>query len=150
MVAEPPLGKPRKKARELPAAPPTAAEPTEGRSDSRQPEGLTVENARLRVELARAEARLSRPAPLPPEHFQTATTPLPPPADLAKTLAENLRILCAVAGISQRELADRAGVSKNHVSLVMGGSANVTLATIQKLAGALDRAPLDLLTKKIV
>lgn len=56
-------------------------------------------------------------------------------------LAENLRRLRTEAGLSQEELADRAGLHRTYVSSVEGGHRNVTLENIFALAEALGTTP---------
>jgi DNA-binding Xre family transcriptional regulator len=71
--------------------------------------------------------------------------------ELAKIVSANLPVFRAAAqGMSQRELADRASISKNHMSLIESGQANITLETLEKLAHALGRSPLELLVRKVV
>src|SRR6266446_2904672 len=49
-----------------------------------------------------------------------------------------LRIARAIAGLQQRELAERAGLNPSHVSLVEKGSRNLSVGAIEKLCEALD------------
>jgi transcriptional regulator with XRE-family HTH domain len=104
------------------------------------------------VELARAEARLSRPAPLPPEHFQPANNMALPhpqaPADIRKTLATNLRIRAAEVDVNQRETAERANISERHLSQIMNCKASPTIDVIAALALALNTSPAALLTPR--
>lgn len=58
-----------------------------------------------------------------------------------KVLAENLRRLRTEAGLSQEELADRAGLHRTYVSSVEGGHRNVTLENIFAFAEALGTTP---------
>lgn len=58
-----------------------------------------------------------------------------------KILAENLRRLRTEAGLSQEELAARAGLHRTYVSSVEGGHRNVTLENIFALAEALGTTP---------
>lgn len=58
-----------------------------------------------------------------------------------KILAENLRRLRTEAGLSQEELADRAGLHRTYVSSVEGGHRNLTLENIFALAKALGTTP---------
>ena len=59
-------------------------------------------------------------------------------------IANNLRTLRTSAGLSQEELADRAGLHRTYVSSVEGGKRNVTLENIFSLAKALGATPADL------
>lgn len=56
-------------------------------------------------------------------------------------LAENLKALRLSAGISQEELADRAGLHRTYVSSVERAQRNVTLENIFALARALGVNP---------
>ena len=47
--------------------------------------------------------------------------------------------------ISQEEMGARAGLSRNFVSMIETGHRNVTLATVEKLAGALKCRMADLM-----
>lgn len=59
---------------------------------------------------------------------------LPPPK---RVLAYNLKRLRTTAGLSQEELADRAGVHRTYVSSVERGERNVSLENIFHLAEGL-------------
>jgi len=59
-------------------------------------------------------------------------------------LAQNLKELRTSAGLSQEELADRAGLHRTYVSSIEGGKRNVTLENIFALAEALGATPADL------
>ena len=56
-----------------------------------------------------------------------------------------LRIVRRERGLSQEELALRAGLDRTYVSSCEAGRRNVTLKTIVRLASALDLRPVDLL-----
>jgi transcriptional regulator with XRE-family HTH domain len=64
-----------------------------------------------------------------------------------KTLAANIRSLRESAGISQEQLGRRAGLHRTYVGGVERGERNVTLSTLEKLAGALGCSVIDLLEK---
>jgi len=51
-------------------------------------------------------------------------------------LSKNLKHLRSLHGISQRELADRIGVSHPRISEIESAHANPTLATLQAIADA--------------
>ncbi|HFD86297.1 MAG TPA: XRE family transcriptional regulator [Gammaproteobacteria bacterium] len=64
--------------------------------------------------------------------------------DPKKILAENLRRLRTSAGLSQEELADRAGLHRTYVSSVERAQRNVTLENVFALAKALGTTPSEL------
>ncbi|HUY93016.1 MAG TPA: helix-turn-helix transcriptional regulator [Pirellulales bacterium] len=49
-----------------------------------------------------------------------------------------LRVIRAARGISQEELAHRAGLHRTYISSVERGERNVTLETVEKLAKSLE------------
>ncbi|VTU41947.1 MULTISPECIES: helix-turn-helix domain-containing protein [unclassified Variovorax] len=59
------------------------------------------------------------------------------PTSASLTLAANLRTFRLRAGLSQEELADRAGVHRTYVSQVERQVVNPTLASVSKLSDAL-------------
>ncbi|MEM7477064.1 MAG: helix-turn-helix transcriptional regulator [Planctomycetota bacterium] len=62
-----------------------------------------------------------------------------------QTLAQNLRRLRNATGLSQEELADRAGLHRTYISSVERAQRNVTLENIFALANALGVEPSELL-----
>ena len=48
-------------------------------------------------------------------------------------------------GITQEELADRAGVHRTYIGMIERGEKNITLLNIQKFASALNTTVRDLL-----
>lgn len=61
--------------------------------------------------------------------------------DPRAAFGERLRNLRKVAGLSQEELAKRAGLHRTYVGAVERGERNVSLVNILKLARALKAAP---------
>ncbi len=57
--------------------------------------------------------------------------------------AKAIRVGRAARGVSQQELAKRAGVSASYISLIEGGKREPTIASTRKLAEALE-IPVDL------
>lgn len=53
------------------------------------------------------------------------------------TLGEQLRLMRQRAGLSQSELAEKAGLHRNTVSKIEKDDENVTLDTLQAVCGAL-------------
>jgi transcriptional regulator with XRE-family HTH domain len=66
-------------------------------------------------------------------------------ADLKTRLGHNLRQYRASAGLSQEAFADMCGLHRTHIGAIERGERNVTIATLEKLAAALQIDPLDLL-----
>jgi transcriptional regulator with XRE-family HTH domain len=62
-----------------------------------------------------------------------------------KILARNLRRLRKSTGLSQEELADRAGLHRTYISSIERAERNVSIENIFLLARALDVEPGDLL-----
>jgi transcriptional regulator with XRE-family HTH domain len=67
------------------------------------------------------------------------------PADPKEVLARNLRRLRTSTGLSQEELAARAGLHRTYVSSVERGRRNVSLENIFALARGLGCAPQELI-----
>jgi predicted DNA-binding ribbon-helix-helix protein/DNA-binding Xre family transcriptional regulator len=65
--------------------------------------------------------------------------------DLKKSLARNLRRLRVARGLSQTELAAKAGIARPHLSRLENRTYDTGLDTVSKLAAALGSEPLDLL-----
>ena len=59
-------------------------------------------------------------------------------------LARNLRRLRLSAGLSQEELADRAGLHRTYISSVERAQRNVSLENLFKIAQGLEVSPQDL------
>lgn len=64
---------------------------------------------------------------------------------LAQNISRTLRALREQAGLSQQQLAKRAGVSLRYISNVENDSPNVTVDVIEKLAKGLGTPPGELL-----
>ncbi len=58
-------------------------------------------------------------------------------SNLLSRFGDNVRTVRRAKGISQEDLADRAGLHRTYVSSVERGERNVTLETIEKLSKAL-------------
>ncbi len=65
--------------------------------------------------------------------------------DPKAVLARNLRRLRTAAGLSQEELAGRAGLHRTYISSVEHGNRNVSIENIYALAKALGSDPRELL-----
>ena len=65
--------------------------------------------------------------------------------NLRTILAKNLRRHRESRGISQEELASRAGLHRTYVGAVERAERNITLATLQRIASALEVDPVSLL-----
>ena len=64
-------------------------------------------------------------------------TPHKPEATLRERLARNVRLLRVMRGWSQEVLAQQAGLERTYVGAVERAERNLTLASMEKLAGAL-------------
>ena len=62
-------------------------------------------------------------------------------------LAANLRAMRKALGISQEELADRAGLHRTYVGSIERRERNVSIDNIERLAAALQRDIVDLLAR---
>lgn len=63
-------------------------------------------------------------------------------------IAENVRRLRKAKGLSQETLADVCGYHRTYVGGIERGERNITIATLEAVAGALDVDPRDLLLKE--
>lgn len=70
-------------------------------------------------------------------------------ADIIAVFAKNLRMLRERAGFSQEELAYRAGLHRTYIGSVERGHRNVSLRTIERIAKALDVAPVQLISDQL-
>lgn len=68
-----------------------------------------------------------------------------PAQDPKITFGAKLKQLRLAAGLSQEELASRAGIDRTYVSSCERGRRNISLETICRLAAALDVAPAAML-----
>jgi transcriptional regulator with XRE-family HTH domain len=68
--------------------------------------------------------------------------------ELRRIVAQNLRRLRQDRGLTQEELADRAGLNRNYVGMVERKENAPTVDTLEALAKALDIDPTALLVKQ--
>jgi transcriptional regulator with XRE-family HTH domain len=71
-----------------------------------------------------------------------------PSEDLTRILAANVRGFRHAKKLSQEELADLCGLHRTYIGSVERGERNVTLSTLETLAGALDVSVIELLSKR--
>lgn len=71
--------------------------------------------------------------------------PFPAMAEMRALLARNLRLWRNARGLSQEELADRAGINRGYMSDLENGRYSATIVMIGKLADALAIEPAELL-----
>ena len=71
-----------------------------------------------------------------------------PSPELTQILADNLRNYRKAKHISQEELADVCELHRTYIGSVERGERNVTLSTLEVLAGALGVSVTELLTKR--
>lgn len=67
--------------------------------------------------------------------------------DVRATLARNLRLARARVGISQEELAAKAGIDRTYVSGIERGVRNPTITIVARLAAELDTTAAALLAQ---
>jgi transcriptional regulator with XRE-family HTH domain len=77
------------------------------------------------------------------------TTRVAPDDALRRTIGENLRAARQQADLSQTELGQLTGVSLKHVSRVERGEANVSVDILNKLAKAVGKTLIEIITSKI-
>ena len=67
---------------------------------------------------------------------------------LREVVAGNLRRLRHAKGMSQEELADRAGINRNYVGMLGREENAATVDMLEKLAGVLGVDPAELLQRR--
>ena len=73
-----------------------------------------------------------------------------PSRKMVQILADNIRIFRKTKGLSQEELADMCNLHRTYVGSVERGERNVTLSTLEVIAGALGVSVTKLLTKRSI
>lgn len=68
--------------------------------------------------------------------------------ELRTNLAKNIQRLRAAEGISQEQLASRAGLHRTYIGAVERAERNITLSTLQRIADALGVNPVSLLQQE--
>lgn len=66
-------------------------------------------------------------------------------SSLVPVVASNVRRLRVARGWSQEDLADQCSLHRTYVGAIERGERNITLATLERLATALEVIPTDLL-----
>ena len=69
------------------------------------------------------------------------------PTALQRALARNIRAIREAAGLTQTDLAKRAGSTQTHVSEIEAAARNVTLSMVSRYASALGVSEWDLLAQ---
>lgn len=67
---------------------------------------------------------------------------------LREVVAKNLRWLRHSKGLSQEELANRAGVNRNYIGMLEREENSPTVDMLEKLAEVLEADPIELLTAR--
>lgn len=67
---------------------------------------------------------------------------------LRQLYASNLRRLRMAQGLSQEELAYRAGLHRNYVGSVERGERNISIDNIERLAAALKVSPAEFMAER--
>jgi transcriptional regulator with XRE-family HTH domain len=65
--------------------------------------------------------------------------------DLQRTVGRNLRAYRQAHGLSQEAFADVLGVHRTYMGGIERGERNLTLKSLERIAGRLDLDPLELL-----
>jgi transcriptional regulator with XRE-family HTH domain len=65
--------------------------------------------------------------------------------DLQRTVGRNLRAYREGQGLSQEAFADELGVHRTYMGAIERGERNLTLKSLERIAGRLDLDPLSLL-----
>jgi transcriptional regulator with XRE-family HTH domain len=68
--------------------------------------------------------------------------------DLQRTVGRNLRTYREARGLSQEAFADVLGVHRTYMGGVERGERNLTLKSLERMAGRLDLNPMELLDSK--
>jgi ribosome-binding protein aMBF1 (putative translation factor) len=69
-------------------------------------------------------------------------------ADILFVLGENVRTERIRQGLSQEELADKAGFHRTYIGMIERAERNITLRNLERLAEALDLSITDVITPK--
>ncbi len=70
-------------------------------------------------------------------------------SDARRVFASRLRQIRQVTGLSQEELADRAGLHRTYVGSVERGERNISIDNIERLANALEIDIIELLKEEL-
>lgn len=68
--------------------------------------------------------------------------------ELQRTFGANLRRYREAQGLSQEAFADLLGMHRTYVGGVERGERNLTLQSVERIAGLINEAPLDLLVDR--
>ena len=69
------------------------------------------------------------------------------PGGLQRIIADNVKLFRKAKGVSQEELAETCGYHRTYVGMIERGERNISIATLEALAGALGVEPHRLLLK---
>ncbi|TAE25006.1 MAG: XRE family transcriptional regulator [Candidatus Kapaibacterium sp.] len=70
-------------------------------------------------------------------------------ADILTILGENVRTERIRQGLSQEELADKAGFHRTYIGMIERAERNITLRNLERLAEALNVSITDVITPKL-
>jgi transcriptional regulator with XRE-family HTH domain len=70
-------------------------------------------------------------------------------ADILTILGENVRTERVRQGLSQEELADKAGFHRTYIGMIERAERNITLRNLERLAEALDISITDVISPKL-
>ena len=68
--------------------------------------------------------------------------------NLNLVVGQNIRKYRKLSGLSQEKLAEKCGLHRTYIGGIERGERNITLASLQVIATALDRTPIELLLEE--
>lgn len=95
------------------------------------------------------KSKATSSSPRTPRRRQVVDNLATNPLFLQQLFGTNVRLVRTAMGLSQEELAHRASVDRTYVSSIERRLRNVSIQNVQRLAGALEVDPRDLLSPSL-